>query len=81
MNIIHNNTQVEVRHQTVTVTLVAVVVEIGGGRGHLQRQAVRPLEGVAVPDQEGSWISLLQSCDRCRGTSWNGSFYTLFKHL
>lgn len=52
----------------VVFTLAAVVVGIGGRGSHLQGQAVGPLERVAVPDQEGSRLSLLQSSDCCSET-------------
>lgn len=41
----------------------AVEACVGRRRGHLQSQSVGSLEGVAVPDQESSWLSLLQSSD------------------
>lgn len=44
-------------------TLAVVVVDVGGRCSHLQGQTIGPLERVAVPDQEGSWLSLLQRCD------------------
>lgn len=44
-------------------TFAVVVVDVGRGRGHLQGQTVGSLEGVAVPDEEGSRLSLLQRCD------------------
>lgn len=31
--------------------------------GHLEGQAVGPLEGVTVPDQEGPWLLVLQHSD------------------
>lgn len=42
---------------------LAVVVDVGGRCSHLQGQTIGPLERVAVPDQEGSWLSLLQRCN------------------
>lgn len=44
-------------------TLAVVVVDVGRWCSHLQGQTIGPLERVAVPDQEGSWLSLLQRCD------------------
>lgn len=38
-------------------------VGIRRGRGHLEGQAVGPLEGVAVPDEESSWFLVLQNSD------------------
>lgn len=48
----------------IVFTLAVVVVDIGRRCSHLQGQAIGSLERVAVPDQEGSWLSLFQSCDR-----------------
>lgn len=36
-------------------------VGIGRGRGHLEGQTIGPLEGVAVPDEEGSWFLVFQN--------------------
>lgn len=47
-------------------TFVVVVADVRRGCSHLQGQAIGPLERVAVPDQEGPWLSLFQSCDRYR---------------
>lgn len=36
-------------------------VGIRRGRGHLEGQTIGPLEGVAVPDEESSWLLVFQN--------------------
>lgn len=48
-------------NQFVMNTFATNDVGIRRGCGHLEGQAIGPLEGVAVPDEESSWFLVFQN--------------------